>query len=413
MKKYFILSLGFFLALTFSQNLQAQKAPKKGQKLILHSPEGAAIPNQYMVVLEEEFFAPFIKSAAYKRMKRREQKAEALQSYKNQVRSKLTPFLRNQGIELKSVKKMYGGAFIGFVAVLNQAQVKKLTALKLVKWIEQDTRLNLEIKKGSIRPVKSVQITDWGVEAVGSGNASNLERVAFVLDTGIDQDHPDLNVNRALSASMIASEPSKDDKNGHGSHCAGIIGAKDNAIGTKGVAAGASLVGVKVLNRFGGGTISDVLDGISYTASVANPGDVANFSFGTRGSQWLLSLFIIGALGNRDIYVTLAAGNSNSHASNFTPANTNGNGIFTISNMMENRHIAPNSNYGNAPVDYAAPGTQIYSTFKDGGFITLSGTSMAAPHVAGILLLNKGVIKSNGTLVQDKDPIKDKIASVN
>ena len=81
--------------------------------------------------------------------------------------------------------------------------------------------------------------------------------------------------------------------------------------------------------------------------------------------------------------------------------------------MMENRHIAPNSNYGNAPVDYAAPGTKIYSTFKDGGFITLSGTSMAAPHVAGILLLNKGVIKTNGTLVQDKDPIKDKIASVN
>ncbi|MDW3645717.1 MAG: S8 family serine peptidase [Bacteroidia bacterium] len=413
MKKYFILSLSLIFVLSFRQDVYAQKAPKKGEKLILHSKEEGAIPNQYMVMLEDEFFTPFIKSTTFKRLKRREQKAEALKAYKKEARQKLLPFLRDQEIELKSIKKIYAGAFVGFTAVLNEVQIKKLLSLKLVKWIEQDARIKLEIKKGSIRPAKSVQITDWGVEAVGSGEASNLDRIAFVLDTGIDMDHPDLRVNQSLSTSLIASEPDKDDRNGHGTHCAGIIGAKDNVIGTKGVAAGATLVGVKVLNEFGSGNFSDVLDGISYTSSVANPGDVANLSFGARGSQWLLSVFIIGALGNRGIYVTLAAGNSNMHASNYTPANTNGNRIFTISNMMENKHIAPTSNYGNAPVDYAAPGTQIYSTFKDGGFMTLSGTSMAAPHVAGILLLKNGVIKTNGTLLQDKDPIKDKIASAN
>ena len=412
MKKYFILSLGFFLALTFSQNLQAQKAPKKGQKLILHSKEEGAIPNQYMVVLQDEFFAPFIKSAAYKRMKKREQKAEALKSYTNQVREKLLPFLRNHKIDQKSVKKIYGGAFVGFVAILNQDQIKRLTSLSLVRWIEQDARLKLVIVPGTLKPIK-VQRVDWGVELVGSGNANSIERIAFVVDTGIDQDHPDLNVNRSLSSSMIVAEPGKDDKNGHGTHCAGIIAAKDNLIGTKGVAAGATVVGVKVLDRNGDGTWSDLLDGISYTAAVANPGDVANFSLGAPGSHWLASWSIRLFLGGRGIFVTIAAGNSNMHASGYAPANTNGSRIFTVSNMMQNRHIAASSNFGNGPVDYAAPGTNIYSCDKDGGYATKSGTSMAAPHVAGILLLRNGVVMANGVLLVDKDPVRDPVASAN
>ena len=412
MKKYFIISLGLFLALSFSQNLNAQKAPKKGEKLILHSKEEGAIPNQYMVILQDEFFAPFIKSANYKRMKKREQKAEALKSYTNQVRAKLLPFLRTHKIDQKSVKKIYGGAFVGFVATLNQVQIKRLTSLRLVRWIEQDARLKLVIVPGTLKPIK-VQRVDWGVELVGSGDANSIERIAFVVDTGIDQDHPDLNVNRSLSSSMIVAEPGKDDKNGHGTHCAGIIAAKDNFIGSKGVAAGATVVGVKVLDRNGDGSWSDLLDGISYTAAVANPGDVANFSLGAPGSHWLASWSIKLFLGGRGIFVTIAAGNSNMHASGYAPANTNGSRIFTVSNMKQNRHIAASSNFGNGPVDYAAPGTDIYSCDKDGGYATKSGTSMAAPHVAGILLLRNGVVMANGVLLVDKDPVRDPVASAN
>jgi len=416
MKQYAVILSTFFFALSLfsisQQTLHAQGPPKKGQKLIRHSKGENAIPNQFIVVLENEFHTPFIESPAYKRMKSREQKAEALSNYKNQFRQKLLPFLKENRIDEKSLKKVYAGSIVGFVAVLPKTQLTAILNLKVVKWVEQDSRYKLIFTPGKLEKI-TPQRTDWGVEMVGSGSGLNLENIAFVLDTGIDQDHPDLNVNRSLSTSLIAHEPGKDDKHGHGTHCAGIIGAKDNLVGTKGVAAGATVVGVKVVDQTGLGDWSDLLSGITYTGVVANPGDVVNISMGGPGYQWIITWSIQTFLGNRGVYVTIAAGNENMDASDFSPANTEGNRIFTVSNMMPNKHIAPNSNFGNGPVDYAAPGMFIYSTDKDGGYTTNSGTSMAAPHVAGIILINHGTIRTNGTLLVDKDPIKDKIASVN
>ncbi|MEM6804368.1 MAG: S8 family serine peptidase [Bacteroidota bacterium] len=410
MKKYLLsLSCLIGMLLFVKSAVQAQKIPPKGEKLLLHSKNENAIPNQFIVVLDNEFLSPYFLTAAYKRLKNREQKAEGLKAYQKQARVKLAAFFKTHDISPKSVKKIYAGGLVGFTAILQAGQLKRLQGLKLVKYIEQDARLFLPTIPSKIDIIKPQKVS-WGTEFVGSGDGRSLENIAFVIDTGIDQDHPDLNVNRSLSTSMIAAEPGKDDQHGHGTHCAGIIAAKDNFIGSKGVAAGATVVGVKALNRTGSGSWSDILAAVSYSAIVANPGDVVNMSLGGRGTQWILGLHIQLLLGARGIFVCISAGNDNIHASNYAPANVNGARIYTVSNMDENRDIAASSNFGNAPVDFAAPGSDIYSTDKDGTYSTKSGTSMAAPHLAGILLINRGSINTNGRLNTDKDPVKDKIA---
>ena len=105
---------------------------------------------------------------------------------------------------------------------------------------------------------------------------------------------------------------------------------------------------------------------------------------------------------------SLAAANSGANAANFTPARTNGNNIYTISAIDSQDRFASFSNYGNPPIDYAAPGVSVLSTYKSGGTATLSGTSMAAPHVAGILLL--GTVKADGFAANDPDGNPDPIA---
>lgn len=384
----------------------AQSSKMKGKK------DKNVIANQYIVVFSDEFQTPFIKHSNFRGLKSRQQRAEALKSYQKSSEGKINRFLQQMKISPEVVQNRFAGGMVGFTAKLNVGQLKALQASSVVKWIEFDRKVRVFT---DLKPLKfNTQKTDWGVEYVGAGTVNGEGRYAFVLDTGIYGNHPDLNVDKPLSASFIASEPSFKDNHGHGTHCAGIIGAIDNNIGTRGVAAGAKIIGVKVLDRTGGGTASSVLAGIAYTSAIAFPGDVVNMSLSGGGFQWMVDFYIKMLLGNRGIYVTIAAGNNNAHANGFWPGSTNGSNIYTISNMTQAEEIAGTSNFGNGPVDYAAPGTSIYSTdiVANGSYSTRSGTSMAAPHVAGILLVNSGRIKSNGVLKVDKDATPDKIAVV-
>ena len=111
---------------------------------------------------------------------------------------------------------------------------------------------------------------------------------------------------------------------------------------------------------------------------------------------------------SKGIRFSLAAGNESTDANTKSPASANGANIFTISAMDKNKAWAYFSNYGNPPIDYCAPGVSIYSTYKGGGYATLSGTSMAAPHMAGLLLL--GSIRSGGFVSGDPDGNPDVIA---
>jgi len=234
--------------------------------------------------------------------------------------------------------------------------------------------------------------------------------VAWVIDTGIDFDHPDLNVDVSRSASFLtsgSSASSPEDENGHGTHVAGTIAAINNSIGVIGVAPGATVVAVRVLNRQGSGSYSGVIAGVDYVGSHGSNGDVANMSLGGPVSQ-ALDDAVVAASAN-GIKFCLAAGNESDDANNHSPARANGTNVYTISAMSQGDKWASFSNYGNPPIDYCAPGVSIKSTWKDGGYNTISGTSMATPHAAGVLLL--GSAKASGKVSGDPDGNPDNIIS--
>lgn len=253
------------------------------------------------------------------------------------------------------------------------------------------------------------QVTPWGVTRVG-GPIANVPQdiTAWVIDTGIDLDHPDLNVDATRSANFVLfGKNSPDDGNGHGTHVAGTIAAINDTCDVVGVAPGATLVAVRVLNNAGSGTYSGVIAGIDYVAANGNPGDVANMSLGGPFNQALNDA--VEAAAANGIAFSLAAGNSADDANNYSPASANGPGIYTVSAINSNAdHFAVTfSNYGNPPIDCAAPGVSVLSTAKGGGTTTMSGTSMAAPHVAGLLLL--GTPNFDGFAVNDPDDNPDPI----
>ena len=168
-----------------------------------------------------------------------------------------------------------------------------------------------------------------------------------------------------------------------------------------------------MLNRNGSGSNSDVIAGVNYVAQVGSNGDVANMSLGGGISQ-ALDDAVIGAAAT-GVKFTLAAGNESDSADNHSPSRANGPNVYTVSAFAKGTSAtdtddpwASYSNYGPS-VDYAEPGSSIYSTYKNGGYATLSGTSMAAPHLAGILLA--GAANSGGTVDNDPDGNPDTIGT--
>ncbi|MFY2507535.1 S8 family serine peptidase [Vibrio pectenicida] len=250
------------------------------------------------------------------------------------------------------------------------------------------------------------ETTPWGVSRVGGPfNGSGL--TAWVIDTGVDLNHPDLIVDSSRGYSAFSNGPdsSPNDRHGHGTHVAGTIAAIDNDIDVVGVAAGATVIPVKVLDRRGSGTTSGVIAGIDHVATNASAGDCANMSLGGGKSSSLDAA--VQALGATGVLVSLAAGNESQHAGNVSPAGANGPTIFTISATDINDNFASFSNYGNPPVDYAAPGVAVLSLRVGGGTTTASGTSMAAPHACGVLL--SGSQTSDGAANGDPDGSPDPI----
>lgn len=251
------------------------------------------------------------------------------------------------------------------------------------------------------------QETPWGVARVNGGAAGNFA-TAWVLDTGVQFDHPDLNVDIQRSKTFAARTNDANDQHGHGTHVAGTIAAIDNMIGVIGVAPGAPVVSVRVLDRRGSGTNSGVIAGVDYVAQFGRAGDVANMSLGGGASQALDDAVVGAAAGG--VRFAVAAGNDSSHAGNYSPARANGPNVFTVSSFAIGDSWSSFSNFGNPPVDVAEPGSSIRSTWLDGGYNTISGTSMATPHLAGILL--QGPVGDGGRVKGDPDGNPDLIGIV-
>lgn len=327
--------------------------------------------------------------------------------------------LAKNSISEESVFKRYNKALPGFAANLTDEQLNKLKADRRIDYIEQDKVVTLAPPCGTPNGGScdddggdggSGQTTPWGIERVGGPVGSS--GTAWVIDSGIDLDHPDLNVDVNRSATFITNgkdSKSADDGNGHGTHVAGTIAALDNDINVVGVAPGASVVAVKVLDRRGSGSYSGVIAGVDYVASNASNGDVANMSLGGPTSQALDDAVRNAA--DAGVKFAIAAGNSSDNANNYSPARVEYSNVWTVSATDDTDTFASFSNYSgpaDPPIEFAAPGVGILSLYKDGGTATLNGTSMASPHVAGLLLL--GNPTSDGTANNDPDGDPDPIA---
>ena len=309
------------------------------------------------------------------------------------------------------------------------------------------------------------QVVPSGIQRIGVENVAidpNIEQISIdvdiaIIDSGIDLDHPDLNVFKNVTSiipQIITSEDNTirakdinlnkiglnvennlttfyppfsqvssstgDDNCGHGTHVAGIAAAKDNAFGVIGIAPGAKLWAIKVLDydKNSGkcfGSISSVIAAIDYVTKNANQIDVVNLSLGCKCNSTALDDAISKSISENVVYVT-AAGNIHADASFFSPANHKevltvsaiadadgkcgslGTPIWVdagdFSGFSNDDTFASFSNYGSV-VDIAAPGVKINSTYLNGTYALMGGTSIASPHVTGMVALYKSI---NSTL---------------
>ncbi len=168
------------------------------------------------------------------------------------------------------------------------------------------------------------------------------------------------------------------------------------------------VVAVRVLDRRGSGSNSGVIAGVEYVAANGAPGDVANMSLGGGVSQALDDAVVTAASGG--VKFALAAGNESDNANNHSPARANGPNVYTVSAFANGNVWASYSNFGNPPIDYAEPGSAIKSTWLSGGYNTISGTSMATPHLAGILLA-RATPANGGVVSGDPDGNPDTIGT--
>lgn len=259
-------------------------------------------------------------------------------------------------------------------------------------------------------------VVPTGVARTGATGNANLaingvddQRVDVdiaIIDTGIDAAHPDLDVVAAtncsggspLSGSCVNGSAA--DGNGHGTHVAGSAAARDNGIGVVGMAPGARLHAVKVLNDSGSGYTSWIIAGIDWVTARAGTIEVANMSLGCECTSSAQATAIANSVAAGVTYA-VAAGNSDKNASTFSPANhpdvitvsaladfngLPGGGAASTCRVDQDDTLADFSNWGST-VEIAAPGVCILSTWTGGGYNTISGTSMASPHVAGAAAL--------------------------
>jgi Ca2+-binding RTX toxin-like protein len=317
----------------------------------------------------------------------------------------------------------------GFALRITDQQARRLQALGGVKSVEADAAVFLEPPiPGSTQSGSSLQAQaagsaslasytngtagsgetlPWGVRAVWQGNDVSArgnfasDTYAFVIDSGVLSSTGDLNLAGTSSwhRSWISGETAFTDGNGHGSHVAGTIAALANGKGVVGVAPGAQVVSLKVFDSSGGGaSYASIIDAINHAVTVINNNGldkkkvVINMSLGGGFSSSLDTAVKNAA--NQGIRLAVAAGNDGKDADSYSPAAAGDHpNVFTISAVDSQYKMASWSNWDQITstdkvddVDLAAPGVNVLSYYQNGQLAYLSGTSMAAPHVAGLLL---------------------------
>ncbi|MGP4108764.1 S8 family peptidase [Virgibacillus sp. L01] len=226
----------------------------------------------------------------------------------------------------------------------------------------------------------------WDVTRGNSG-----QEIA-VLDTGVDYRHEDLNDKTILGYDFVQNDYKPMDRNGHGTHVAGTAAAEtNNGIGIAGMAPNSSILAVRVLDARGSGSLADIADGIIYAADYG--AEVINLSLGCDCDTQTLENAVNYAW-NKGTVVVAASGNDGV-STTFEPASYEN--VIAVGAVDSNNQIASFSNYGEW-VDVMAPGVDIASTYLRDGYVYMSGTSMASPHVAGLAALLAGQGRNNAEI---------------
>jgi len=333
--------------------------------------KGEKIPNHYVVVLKNSnFLSSSVRSSAIKAI--------------------------NQGA---TIRHIYEHALNGFaIQVPNDNVLAAVLKIPEVDYVEPDVMVR---SFAQILPT-GVDRVDGDLSSTKSGDGSGIVNVDVgIMDTGVDLNHPDLNVYRQVT--FVSGTTSGNDDNGHGTAVAGIAAAKDDSQGVVGISPGARLWSIKVLNSNGIGSTSDIIKGIDYVTQHANEIDVVNLSFGGDGSSDALHSAIIKSVAAGVTYAA-AGGNDAKDASSVIPASypeviavsaivdTDGKcgGISTTQTSAgKDDSLASFSNFGPV-IDMAAPGVLIKTTARASSYANgFSGTSASTPHVTGAAALYK------------------------
>ena len=318
------------------------------------NPAGKIIPGRYIVLLEEGDAEEGRDPTTVAQVHARRHGSEVLHTYEHAIK--------------------------GYAARIPDRRLEEVRADSSVAHVEPDRQVHAEAQR-----------LPWGINRVdadasstkagnGSGAVSNVR--AYVIDSGIDRGHKDL---RVVDHVNFTGDGRNRDCNGHGTHVAGTVAARDNTSDVVGVAPSAPLTGVKVLGCKGGGALSGVIKGIDWVTAHANKPAIANMSLGLGGEPSPALDEALRKSARMGILYSVPAGNKGTGTCSGSPARTGAgtnNGIVTTAMTNEDDEEAPLSNYGPC-VDIWAPGVLILSTRMGGGTTKMGGTSMAAPHVAG------------------------------
>ncbi len=371
----------------------------------LMAQDARVIPGEYIVKIKATSIKPLIQQVQDISRTDREANFKNSSQLRARLEGQLDEIAKRNGVSRISQK------FVDATVAFHLTDIPQDLASRLMKDPDVEAvvpnyqyiipKLPIEFPKISTQQTPCA-ITSAGGFVDGSAKPTWI----WILDTGIDTDHPDLNVQTSptFARSFIAGE-TVEDGNGHGTHVAGIAAAKNNLFGSVGVSAGAKVVPVKVLNNAGSGSWAALLNGLNHVAMYDIPGDVINMSLwgypvnncensdpGIRDAMRNLGL--------ASTFVVTISGNAGDCAgsSKTLPGCINGTNIFTVASMTCEKACSGFSNWGNPSVDWVAVGSNVYSTYKDGGYATLSGTSMASPVVAGIIHARGGAPISAGNI---------------
>ncbi|MFE5537764.1 S8 family peptidase [Streptomyces sp. NPDC056492] len=285
----------------------------------------------------------------------------------------------------------YSKALNGFAAPLTAFQLKVARLLPGVKSVETDAKVSAP-SMNSVRaagPELRSPSQSWGLDRINQkelpldndftteGNGAGV--TAYILDTGIDYAHTEFGTRASFGFDAVGDGRNGQDCNGHGTHVAGTVAGK-----TYGVAGKANVVSVRVLDCAGKGEYSGMIAGLDWVAKNAKQPAVLNGSLGGDKSAALDAAAT--ALSDAGVLPVLAAGNDAKDAGTVSPASADR--VVTVAASNKYDEETDFSNWGTS-VELYAPGEDIVSAKLGGGSVALSGTSMAAPHVTGVVVLYK------------------------